>query len=105
MNVPWPGEKMAQDQTTRNPGAALTRFVAFTVFTALFWWADEQGWPGAWFMVYLMGIAALFSFFDVLRAHRAWTDAHETIKKAQKPSERYDTRPKGGGGPPADGWE
>ena len=51
-----------REQPPRNPKAALTRFAGLVLAAALFYAAGAWGWPGAWFVAALMGLAALGFF-------------------------------------------
>lgn len=95
---------MQPQDFTRNPKAALWRFVGALMGVALFWWAASIGWPGARFLFWVFVICAVIAFFDVIRAHRAWKISTDISIQAQKTGTRHDTNPKGSAETDEDGW-
>lgn len=95
---------MPQDQTTPNPGTALTRFVVLAASTALCWWIAERGVPQAWIGVWILGLSAFAAFFGIFKAHRVWKESEALRKRAAKPSKRYDTNPNRRRASLGDGW-
>lgn len=101
------GDLMQQEDFTRNPKAALWRFIGTLAATALFWWMASIGWPGARFVFWVFVLLSALAFLDVLRAHRAWKLANVLFKESQNTSGRYDTNPQrgSGDGPRPDNWD
>jgi hypothetical protein len=85
-----------------SPGAALTKAVALLLFTGLFWWVSVALWPQAILTVVLLGLATVGAFWQTYRAHRAHVSREVLIRKAERLSDRYDSR--GAEGEVVDGW-